>query len=259
MSIQRFFVDKDFIDEAQGQIVLASAKQVNQICHVLRLRVGSHICVLDGQGAVYACELEQLSKAKVKAKILEKSYVGEENGIKVTLALPLIKGGRFEWALEKLTELGVQAIQPVNFQRSVVKIAGSQQVSAKMEHWQAIVQESAEQCERAIIPRLFPPISLTDLLSELADYDLTICPVERLEAPLISQVLRDSFLSSGDKAVLPKHILVAVGPEGGFAEEEILQLSKALKVVSLGSGILRSETAALYCLTQIIAFSQIVI
>ena len=256
MSNSRFFVDKDFIDEASGHVVIANLKQVNQICHVLRLKPAAKIFILDGQGCLYLCLIKSLSKDKVEAQILERNVASGEATVKVTVAMPLIKGGRFEWALEKLTELGIYGIQPLALKRSVVKMPESNQVLAKLAHWRAIAQESAEQCERACVPLIHAPKTLADLLQDISEYDLALIALERADTVLLVDVLADHFSRPKISKALPKHILIAVGPEGGFDDDEISQASAALKVVSLGPRILRSETAAISCVAQVIAFSQ---
>ncbi|NJL71153.1 MAG: RNA methyltransferase [Candidatus Competibacteraceae bacterium] len=168
----------------------------------------------------------------------------EREGAKVRVYLPLIKPARFEWALEKLTECGVNTISPVLCKRSTASNSESRQGSKKEERWQAIIKEAAEQCERLYLPELRSSRSLEQALEEdLAlmgpNPRLLLHLSERSDAPNIVPFLYNSQALNGVTVV------IVMGPEGGLTEEEKTQLTALhFQPVSLGQEILRTETAA---------------
>ncbi len=262
MNIPRFFIAHQLIKEPTESIALQDAKLIKQIRKVLRLENGSRIDILDGKGNIYHCILQVLTAKQnrelLHAKIESKEYLAHETQTKVTIALPLIKANRFEWAIEKLTELGVDTITPVALSRSVVKLSAdekSAQTKSKFIRWQKIVQEAAEQCERPIAPKLSTPISFANWLKSLEDQNppqLRIICAERQNVQTLESLLYN-------RINLPSSCAIAFGAEGGFTEEEIkLALCHQFIPVSLGSIILRTETAAIYTLAIVNAFIRII-
>ncbi len=247
MTTHRFFIAPQFINEERGEILCQSQKLVKQIRKVLRLENGDQVDVLDGQGNIYHCILANITpKANrdfFQAKIAGKEKIIEPAGINFTIAMPLIKPSRFEWALEKLTELGVDKIVPIALSRSAIKT----QEFSKLTRWQKIIQEASEQCERACIPELLAPLAFLDWLHQYEkgkDGILRLICAERRTAQFLTEVLcnrQNNLLSD---------CAIAVGAAGGFSDEEIqAALTHGFIPVSLGTNILRSETAAIYALS----------
>lgn len=264
MRSHRFFLTAESIDKELGNVRISERSLVSQIKTVLRLKRGDEIVVLDGQGGLFRCVLDGLAESEIQARIIAAGSANGDPSVFVKVALPLLKGGRFEWALQKLTELGAGLMMPVISKRSVVK-SGSKAESKSRSHrtdelepnklsrWQAIVREAAEQCERATVPVVAEPVSFDQLIrqaitSPAAGEARLIC-AERMEAPLLGELLHRL---KGGKST-PQNISVVVGPEGGFAPEEIeLALKCGVHPVSLGPRILRSETAAILAVAQVI-------
>jgi 16S rRNA (uracil1498-N3)-methyltransferase len=251
MTIPRFFIPATAVDHRLGRVVYPDHNLCQQITRVLRLKSGSPINLLDGQGKLYGCTLESASNGKLTATIDESLAVSDPLTVEIHMGMPLLKGGRFEWALEKLTELGVAKISPIVVRRSVVKPQADEerpdQSSQKLRRWQAILKESAEQCERATIPRLVPPIdyhSFVESVRQDPAIGLKIICAERRQSPHLSKLLGNHVgLAAG------KQLVIAVGAEGGFTDEEVAHaISNGFASVCLGSSILRSETAAIYAL-----------
>jgi 16S rRNA (uracil1498-N3)-methyltransferase len=249
MTVPRFFIPAHAIDTRNGKIVWQDERLAKQISNVLRLRVGDKVNILDGLGSIYFCRLEKAGKGQLKASIEESLKIEEGTGIPVHIALPLLKSGRFEWALEKLTELGVAKISPIVVKRSVVQAEAStgpiDSASSKMNRWKAILKEASEQCERATIPLLVPPCNFETFVSETASSagPVKIICAERREAPHLATMLGNRNVSQ------LKEVVIAVGAEGGFTDGEVeLAISSHFVAVSLGRQILRSETAAIYAL-----------
>lgn len=263
MRPQRFFLTPESINKENASVRITDLQTLSQIKTVLRLRQGDPIVVLDGSGCLYECVLANTNAREIEANIVNSSPAGGDPPVSVRAALPMLRGGRFEWALQKLTELGVAAVTPIVSSRSVVKQArrtagekqaDNEEMSGKLPRWQSIVREAAEQCERATVPVVTQPVSFLDLVRQLESERKSgaagmIC-AERSAAPL----LREYLHSLTADQISRQYISVIVGPEGGFAEEEIEHaVACGIAPVSLGPRILRSETAAIFALAQIIS------
>jgi 16S rRNA (uracil1498-N3)-methyltransferase len=258
MPIARFFVEPLSIDEQRQTIALTGAAQIKQIRSVLRLREGDRLDLLDGQGKIYRCQLGPFADesgrrpnlAKLTCLIESIEVARGEPSINLTVALPLLRHNRFEWALEKLTEIGATTIVPIVLERTVVQLGGADktqaQLSNKMERWVAIAREAAEQCERALIPNVVSPQKFADFVKNFAGGAVAkFIAAERTIAPPLVDV-SDNISDTS--------ICIAIGAEGGFTDEEIaLSFTHGFAAVSLGKRILRAETAALYAATILLS------
>jgi len=251
MTVPRFFIPVSAINSKEGTILYEDERLARQINKVLRLKPGDQISILDGFGSLYHCRLEKSDRGQLKASIEQSLKIIEPAHLPVHLGMPLLKGGRFEWALEKLTELGVAKISPIIVRRSVVqpelKDEDNGAPSAnKLERWQTILKEAAEQCERATIPHLVPPRKFNSFIKEsslrMNSFNL-ICAERRQAADLAE------MLGNCDNVASKEEVAIAVGAEGGFTDDELEEaISCGFVPVSLGHRILRSETAAIYAL-----------
>lgn len=241
IDLPRFFLPPPQILDEAVEFLEGDASHLQR---VLRLTTGDRVYVLDGLGALYLVQLTALEKRAAQGRILSRMDAGGELPVPVTLIQGLPKGEKFDWILQKATELGVSRIQPVSTQRCVVKIAADKSAD-KLRRWDAIVREAAEQCERAKIPEVAPPCSLADWLGRPQDSSaLILACLERADAPSLLQVLRET--------PRPSAFEVIIGPEGGFTPEESNALENAgAKPVNLGRRILRTETASLAALALI--------
>ncbi|HNM48410.1 MAG TPA: RsmE family RNA methyltransferase [Candidatus Obscuribacter sp.] len=255
----RFFTAQGLLaGRAAGDLInLEDEALVHQVLNVLRLRAGARLTLLDGAGTLLQAELKEVLEStagktnKQKRRSLSltvlEAYRQEEEreGSKVRVYLPLIKPARFEWALEKLTECGVDTICPVLCKRSTAANSESSKSTKKAERWQAIIKEAAEQCERLYLPELRSCRGLEQALAEdLAmtgsDSDLLLHLSERSDAPNIVPFLYNSKAANGIT------VAIVLGPEGGLTDEEKRYLAEQrFQPVSLGRKILRSETAAI--------------
>ncbi|MGA7732252.1 MAG: RsmE family RNA methyltransferase [Chloroflexia bacterium] len=235
--MHRFFVPPDTLAASQ---VLITNEAAHQITHVLRMRAGDEICLLDGLGWEYRVKLLSLTKEAVTGQIEQRAEGHAEPRHKIILYLSLLnKADKFEWALQKCTELGAAGFIPVRSARSVTDIPGH----AKIERWQRIIQEAAEQSGRAIIPPLAPALTLDDAFKSQAGR-LAIIPALGSQTPL-----KTALHTARAKEATP--ISIFIGPEGGFTPGE-LSAAKAAGVlpITLGPRTLRAETAAVATLTM---------
>ncbi len=260
MHIPRFFIQPEQIDEALSHARIDNPDQVHQIARVLRLGVGARVILLNGEGGLYHCRLEKQEKGAIELAIEKKETQTSDGAGHLIVAMPLIKPSRFEWALEKLTELGATTIVPLVTQRTVQKPTDaedgkkkdgkSHRHNVKKERWQAIVKEAAEQSERFAIPKVVAPVNFSDYLNDISrmrDSDpgaQFYILAERKECRPLSMLLSMQSDNGGAKKTA-RNITLCIGPEGGFTEAELLQAAEVgLTFASLGKLILRSETAA---------------
>lgn len=247
--MHRFFLPLDAFtgDPSRGTVTAIRFPNefANQIRRVLRLRTGERVITLDNLGHEYETEIV-MDGGKQVSGIVHRCAVGtRELPYALTLLTPLTRREKFEWILQKCTEAGVTRFIPTVSERSLVQSLDD--VEAKRERWERIVREAAEQAQRSRIPVLTRGMTLADALraedretGEKTPVILKLICWEETIEPSLKQVL------SGVSGERVKDVRVAVGPEGGYAAEEIAQARDAgWQDVSLGSRIYRAETAAL--------------
>lgn len=261
MRRSRFFVDQSSIDQANRTIRLEDANQIRQILTVLRLRVGDELDILDGMGNIYQCAIASSTASRGKTRSGDAivcqfetaAQAGGEADYQLTVALPVLRSTRFEWALEKLTELGAARIIPIILDRSVITYDGDENLSAsnlsatKFQRWRSIVREASEQSERALIPDVVSPEKFSNFVKRQELVAATkFIGAERADA----QPINDAVSSTSGA----KNICIAVGAEGGFTDEEFaLSFAHGFKPISLGKRILRAETAAVFAASVLVS------
>jgi 16S rRNA (uracil1498-N3)-methyltransferase len=232
--MHRFFVPEEQFTDTEVKLV---GEQAHQIRDVLRMQRGAHIVVLDNLGWEYEVALNNVARKQVQAMILERREATGEPHTKLTLYQSLLPRAKFEWVLQKCTEVGVSNFIPVITQRSLIQDTAV--ALKKMERWERIITEAAEQSGRARIPTLADPIQLHAAVSDLKAYQRSLIAWEQREGTDIRTSLRES--EEG-----PAAVALFIGPEGGFAEEEVAwSRSAGVTPVTLGQRILRTETAAI--------------
>lgn len=235
--MQRFFVPAAAIREGLVEFDAAVSHQLRQ---VLRLAAGDVVAVGDGQGRTWQAELVELDRQRVRARLLAEQVSHSEPATRITLYQGTLKADKFEWVLQKGTELGVQRFVPLIAQRSIVRDQAA--LAGKRPRWQSIVREAAEQSGRTWLPEV---AHAQDLAAALHDRqrpaDLRLICWENET----SQHLRDAVQPAVEAGTAPA-IDLFVGPEGGFASDEIATARACgVQVISLGPRILRAETAGL--------------
>lgn len=233
--MHRFFVTPESI---YNQRVRFGEVQAHQIRQVLRLQTGTQVIALDNSGNEYVVTLTEVTRPRVVGQIDETRPIVNEPRTQLTLYQSLLPRDKFEWVLQKGTEVGVSAFVPVITQRSLVRNAKS--AANKRERWERIITEAAEQSGRGRLPRLHEPLLFAEALARAASSDCTLIPWEKATAGTLRAALR----KLPDDLRQPI-IALFIGPEGGYSEEEIDQATTAGAIpVTLGRRILRTETAA---------------
>ena len=238
--VTRFFVTPDQIDRDTGTVTL-EAEDALHLDRVLRARPGDEIAALDGSGTLFRATLTTLSKSRADATIIAAEQPNIEPEIHITIAQALPKTAeKLEWVLQHGVEIGAAAFIVFRARRSE---AGK--LAERPERWAKIVKTAAEQSGRAKLPSVTPLPTLTDLLDDIARYD-TILLCDEAEP---TRTLRLALAAHSN----PKSILALIGPEGGWADEERAQcVARNVTPVTLGTRTLRTETAALVILSQLL-------
>lgn len=234
--MHQFFVDEQQI---QGRRIVITGRDVNHIRNVLRMKPGEEISVFNGSdGKEYRCGIQEIREDEVICALRFVREDGVELPARVTVFQGLPKADKMEFIVQKLVELGVHAIVPVATGRSVVKL-DEKKAGAKVLRWQAIAEAAAKQSRRAAVPRIGAVCTMREALAQAAGMDVKLIPYE-LSEEMAETKRRIEGTASGQE------IAVFIGPEGGFAEEEVAQAQAAGFVpVTLGKRILRTETAGL--------------
>jgi 16S rRNA (uracil1498-N3)-methyltransferase len=202
---------------------------------VLRLRVGDHVLLLDNSGREYEVKLTALSARAAQGVVLASREPAGEPNVQLVLYQALIKGQRFDWVLEKGTELGVAAFVPILSSRSQVRPSSAS--LARLERWRRVIVEAAEQSGRCRLPEVSLPLPFEEACA--AAVGLRILPWEGER-----DVSLGDLLAAQQQAVAV--VSLFIGPEGGFPLEEVqLARRQGVRTVSLGRRILRAETAAI--------------
>ena len=249
--MHRFFVPPELLQHADiDTIVALPDKLAHQVRDVLHLSAHEQLVLLDNSGTEFVAVVHKMSKARVEVQIGEQHAGKAESPVNIILCQGLLKSARFEWVLEKGTELGVSTFAPVLCRRSMAGLEDAG--SAKLQRWQRILQEATEQCGRARIPKLLPIRPLMHALQALYPFNdisdaLSIMPWEEEHTQSLRSVLRMHKTQRANEANgRNQTVIVFIGPEGGLLPEEV-QLAQRYGVqsVTLGQRILRAETAAL--------------
>lgn len=242
--MQRYIVAPSQMD--RGTVTVAG-EDAFHIVKVMRMRQGDKIIASNGQSREVIAVLNTLSSSEVVADIVEEREWTPEPAWLVSIAQGLPKGDKMELVIQKGTEIGAASFVPFESERMIVQYDGKK-AEKRLERWSRIAKEAAEQAHRGSVPPIAPVHSWKQLLQRFADYDLVLfCYEKRSEA---SKGLRDALLPYRERQQL--RVLLIVGPEGGFTEQEADQAEEAGAVLAgLGRRILRTETAgmaALACL-----------
>lgn len=233
--MQRYFV-KDFDKEYSNTFTLSEDDSYH-IIKVMRYKINDLIEVVSKDN-MYICKIIEPGK-NVKCEVNEKVLSKVTNIPNVTIAQSLVKEQKMDYILQKSTELGVNKIIPIKTIRSIVKIEND---NKKVDRWQKIVKEASEQSKRLDIPTIEKPININELAALQYDYKI-LCSVNETSIN-IKKALQNVKYSDT--------ILIVIGPEGGFdKKEEQVLIDSGFISTSLGTRVLRTETAPLFVLSVI--------
>ena len=240
----KFFVKEEQIVEDKVSII---GEDINHIKNVLRLNVGEeiYICSKDTSKS-YMCKILELDNNEVICEVLEEVLDTTEANTYIHIFQGLPKADKFEFIIEKCTEIGVKEITPVVMKRSIVKL-DEKDKAKKLERWQKIAEVAAKQSKRDSILKVNNVINFQNIFEKVKEYDILLVAYEEEKETTLKKALREFKEKQNLK------VAVIIGPEGGIDENEI-NLCKENKFtsVTLGKRILRTETAPLVISSNIL-------
>lgn len=240
MSLHRFFIDEPLAaSSADEPVALPLAPgDLHHVSAVLRLRAGDEIVVVAPDRVPRVVRITHLGEQGVLGFELEALPVTVEP--RVTLIQGLAKGDKLDLVVEKVTEIGIEAVVPVAFARSVVRL-DAERGAKRGERLRRVAAAAAKQAQRSYVPSVSDPVSPPELAVLLGGYDIVLVAWEEaLDAPGIGTALRDAGAHAGSR------IAIVIGPEGGLTAAEVSSLTNGgAIVVSLGPSVLRTETAGI--------------
>ncbi len=233
---ERYYSEQPIV----GSSVRLSGPEAHHLIHVMRGSAGQEVILFDGSGAEFLCQIRQIARTEVQLQVIERRWVNRELPCQLSVACCLPKRDRQRWLVEKCVELGVGRMIPLITERTVVR--PSERTLTRLRR---VVIEASKQCGRNRLMPVADPIQWAELtaVSNCVQHQIMAHPAEPNRTPggaaqsAVTAVLH--CLEPGDA------VLVAVGPEGGFTEDEVRAGKEAgWEVVDLGPRILRTETAA---------------
>lgn len=229
-----------FLKQPIREFSVLTGPDVIHIQKVLRLRAGDAVTVCDGNGFESDAVILSLRKDGIDLKCKDPVRCASEPSVKITLFQSLPKSGKMETVIQKSVELGVSGIIPMLTERCVSQPKDS--FSTRIERWQRVSEEAAKQSRRGIIPPV-GELCTPDTI-RFQDYDLILVAYENERSVTLKERLK-GFTGS--------HVAIIIGPEGGFSDEEIGRFKEhGAAAVSLGPRILRTETAGMAMVAQIL-------
>lgn len=227
-------------EDVHGQILTLRGDEVRHLSKSLRKRIGDHIYATDGNDNLFEAVVRTLGRDEVLCEVVNVDMRKNEPRASITLAISLLRNpARFDFVIEKATELGVRSIIPLSCERTVGR-------GERHDRYEKLALAAMKQSNRCYLPRIFPLSSVEAVAKHADDGTLKLIPHERTE--------QSQFIGS----VLKHHenvrsVLILVGPEGGFTDEELdITAAHAFVPVSLGPRRLRSETAAISAVSWVV-------
>jgi 16S rRNA (uracil1498-N3)-methyltransferase len=212
--------------------LVVTGEPAQRLASVMRVREGDPLLLFPGDGHEWHATVAAVSRSSVRVDILGLARQAPLPALSIEIWCAIVRPGRFDWMLEKVTEAGADVIRPLLCDHSARGEGGS---AARRERWERIIIEASEQCGRLYIPVITEPARFAEIVSHL-------------RSPLVLAHMEDAREWRETAALLPDHgsLAVAVGPEGGFSPAEVAAArAHGALATLLGPNILRSETAAL--------------
>ena len=226
-------------ERTSGEMLSLEGREAHHVKDVLRLRRGDAVEILNGAGEIYTCELTETGKSRVELRKIKRRFVAPLPW-KITLFQSLPKGKNFVWIVEKATELGGFEIVPIITERVVSNAENSEH---KLERWQLTAIDAIKQCGSPWLPLIRTPMKFPAALSRNREFDLSLVGSLHGQAKHPREYLNKVIRTEAKVAIW-------IGPEGDFTEREIADLLDAgAQPITLGSLVLRVETAAIYALS----------
>jgi 16S rRNA (uracil1498-N3)-methyltransferase len=219
--------------------VTLDAEESHHLTRVLRLGEGSRVFVFDGAGSEWECEVARVAKREVELRVLHQLDGAVESPLRLTLAQALIKGDKFDWVVQKATELGVTRIVPLVTEHSDIRRA-EERAEQRMQRWWRISLEALKQCGRRRLVEISEPTPFEDFCESAA----------KGASLIFSERGGRTLREISAEAPNVKQLSLCVASEGGWSERELQKAETSNFIAAhLGSRILRTETAAIVAVT----------
>ncbi|MBU0547282.1 MAG: 16S rRNA (uracil(1498)-N(3))-methyltransferase [Candidatus Omnitrophica bacterium] len=235
--MNRFFVDKvDAVDAKDKYIIISDPAQLHHLRDVLRIKPLELVVVFDNCGNEYITVVVEIGIKAVKLKVKEK-MVPKDLGVSITVACAIPKKVKMDDIVDKLTQLGVECIIPLETERVIVRLDKQKKIE-RFQRWEKIALSAAKQSQRSKLAVIKPISALKDVLSSAKEFDLKLIPTLEGNRISLKEVINQEYKKT-------KKIIILIGPEGDFTYLEIALAKKAgFLPVSLGARVLRVDTAA---------------
>lgn len=228
MHLEQFFV---YPEDVAERFLTLREDEARHIIKSKRKKIGDPIRVVDGRGNGYTGVINDLARDHIVVEKCHHDWRQNEPEAELTLALGLIKGDRFDWVIEKGTEIGISRFIPILSDYAIA-------ASARSQRWRHIAIAAMKQCGRSVLPTIDAPMSFSELIALPFDVRILVHPFQPVKN--VRTQLQETR---------PRQVLVAIGPEGGFSESELVRVMGDFVILGLGRRRLRSETAALVACT----------
>lgn len=238
MTRRRFYAPREGFTPDRTSVRL-NADETQHLRKVLRLKTGDEVFVFDGQGREFRGVIQFVARDETQVSITDECPLGStESPLNLTMAVALLKGEKFDLIVQKLTELGVSRLIPVITARADVRLRGESDAARRVDRWRRIVLEATKQCERTRLLTIEAPIAFQNFIAQTrATGELRLLFAER-QGTSFGQLIETDRAAQAVTAI--------IGPEGGWAGEEIDQARAAdWPIVTLPGRVLRAETAAI--------------
>jgi len=234
MTRRRFHAPPSAFNLHRGSVTLAT-DEARYLREVLRLKVGDEVYVFNGEGKEFRSQVEESRRDTATLKVIDEvAPARPESPLRLTLAVALLKGEKFDLVVQKATELGATRIVPVVTKLADVRLRDTSDAAKRVSRWQRIALEASKQSGRAVVPEVKTPVTFESLVRETGSSS-AIMFSERDGQPLAE--VRGEF---------PSPLTALVGSEGGWTDQEIkVARENGWRIITLGGRTLRAETAAI--------------
>ena len=250
MARRRFYAPPDDIS---ASLVILSANETHHLIHVLRMTPGDEVFVFDGCGREFRCRFRRVEGTRAELEIQDALSDIVESGLHLTLAQSIAKGEKFDFIIQKATELGVSSIAPLITRYSDVRL-DEQQKTKRVDRWRRISLEAMKQCGRRRLVEIATPRTLREFTAEAGAATTAPDNASRIPQILLLFSERGGMPITEALGALPANgaVITFIGPEGGWSDDEFEALNDCgCEQITLGPRVLRTETAAVVALTLI--------
>lgn len=233
MRIPNIYVDQP-LEASSNTVIEGQAAQ--HLLKVLRMKAGDQLRLFNGDGKFYPATIQETSKKSFATSIGIAENAVSESKLKTHIGQVMSRGDRMDYAIQKSTEMGVNAITPLDSERCELRL-NNERASKRVQHWQQVAISAAEQCGRATVPTVHPILNVDDWVQQQSSKGLSLVLHHRHRQRL------------SDISPAPGHVNILIGPEGGLSEAEISMACDNKFIPStFGPRVLRTETAPVACL-----------